>query len=105
MAFHRKADLMMADTEARLAHRLQKRRARLHRVDQQQRGILWALALRCAPFIPIVENDDVLPLLDSGAQIHVNGTGAPERRRGQPTNFATTVEIDEDDFILSGVVG
>jgi hypothetical protein len=76
----------------------------LHSVDQQQRGILWTLTFGCAPFIPIVENDDVLPALDNRAQIHVNRTNASERRRGQPTNFATALKVNEYDRVPSSMV-
>ncbi len=67
--------------------------------------ILGTLTLGGAPLVPIVEDDGVLPPLDRRAQIHVNRTDAAERRRGQPTNFGTTVEINEYDFIPGGVVG
>src|SRR5260370_38052015 len=94
----------MADAKAYLTHRLQKRRARLHRVDQQQRGILGALTLGRAPFIPIVENDGILPPPDRRAQVHVDGADAPERRRGQPADFAATLKIDEHDLVAGSVV-
>jgi hypothetical protein len=102
--FDREAHFVMADAKPYLARRLQKRRARLHRVDQQQRGILRTLILGCAPFISIVENDDVLPALNRGAEIHMNRTHAPERRRGQPADFAATFKIDEHDLVPSSVV-
>ena len=94
----------MADPKPDLTHRLQKCRARLHRVDQQQRGILRTLTLGRAAFIAIIENDGVLPPLNRRAQIHVHGTDAAKRRRGQPADFATTLEVDEDDCIPGSVV-
>jgi len=60
--------------------------------------------LRRAPFISIVENDDVLAAVKRRAEIHVNRTHAPERRRGQPANFAATFKIDEHDLVPSSVV-
>src|SRR5919204_3239706 len=94
----------MADAEARLADGLQECRTRLHRVDQQQRGILRALALGRDALVAVVENDGVLPSLDGWTQIEVNRTHAPERRRGQPADFFATLQVYEDDFIAGGMV-
>jgi hypothetical protein len=76
----------------------------LHGVDEQQGRILGTLTFGGDPFIPVVENDGVLPLLDRRAQIHVHRTDASKRRRGQPADFATTLKVDEDDCIPGSMV-